>query len=405
MFDVEKIRQDFPILQEKIHGKPLVFLDSAASAQKPQAVIDAVSKFYAHEYANIHRGVYYLSALATERYEGARKKIATWINARHDAEIIFVRGATEGINLIARTFAPFLGLGDEIILTEMEHHSNIVPWQMVAEERGALINVVPMNDRGELELDAYETLLKSPRAKIVAFTHVSNALGTINPAKEMIDMAHQRGIPVLVDGAQAMPHMRVDVQNLGCDFYVFSGHKLFGPTGIGVLYGKKEWLERLPPYQGGGDMIHSVSFEKTTFAPPPHKFEAGTPHIAGAVGLAAAMDYLQTIGMSSIEAYEKQLLSYAHEVIGNLEKVRLIGTARRKASVLSFIIEGVHPHDIGTILDHEGIAIRAGHHCAQPIMQHYKVPATARASFALYNTTEEVDKLAQGVEKVLEVFL
>ena len=405
MFDVEKIRQDFPILQEKIHGKPLVFLDSAASAQKPQAVIDAVSNFYAHEYANIHRGVYYLSALATERYEGARKKIATWINARHDAEIIFVRGATEGINLIARTFAPFLGLGDEIILTEMEHHSNIVPWQMVAEERGALINVVPMNDRGELELDAYETLLKSPRAKIVAFTHVSNALGTINPAKEMIDMAHQRGIPVLVDGAQAMPHMRVDVQNLGCDFYVFSGHKLFGPTGIGVLYGKKEWLERLPPYQGGGDMIHSVSFEKTTFAPPPHKFEAGTPHIAGAVGLAAAMDYLQTIGMSSIEAYEKQLLSYAHEVIGNLEKVRLIGTARRKASVLSFIIEGVHPHDIGTILDHEGIAIRAGHHCAQPIMQHYKVPATARASFALYNTTEEVDKLAQGVEKVLEVFL
>ena len=316
-----------------------------------------------------------------------------------------MRGATEGINLIARTFAPSLGLGDEIILTEMEHHSNIVPWQMVAEERGALINVVPMNDRGELELDAYETLLKSPRAKIVAFTHVSNALGTINPAKEMIDMAHQRGIPVLVDGAQAMPHMRVDVQNLGCDFYVFSGHKLFGPTGIGVLYGKKEWLERLPPYQGGGDMIHSVSFEKTTFAPPPHKFEAGTPHIAGAVGLAAAMDYLQTIGMSSIEAYEKQLLSYAHEVIGNLEKVRLIGTARRKASVLSFIIEGVHPHDIGTILDHEGIAIRAGHHCAQPIMQHYKVPATARASFALYNTTEEVDKLAQGVEKVLEVFL
>ncbi len=405
MFDVEKIRQDFPILQEKIHGKPLVFLDSAASAQKPQAVIDAVSNFYAHEYANIHRGVYYLYALATERYEGARKKIAAWINARHDAEIIFVRGATEGINLIARTFAPSLGLGDEIILTEMEHHSNIVPWQMVAEERGALINVVPMNDRGELELDAYETLLKSPRAKIVAFTHVSNALGTINPAKEMIDMAHQRGIPVLVDGAQAMPHMRVDVQDLGCDFYVFSGHKIFGPTGIGVLYGKKEWLERLPPYQGGGDMIHSVSFEKTTFAPPPHKFEAGTPHIAGAVGLAAAIDYLQTIGMSSIEAYEKQLLSYAHEVIGNLEKVRLIGTARRKASVLSFMIEGVHPHDIGTILDHEGIAIRAGHHCAQPIMQHYKVPATARASFALYNTTEEVDKLAQGVEKVLEVFL
>jgi len=403
-FDVHKVRGDFPILAQRVYGKPLVYLDNAASAQKPQAVIDRVSRFYAEEYSNIHRGLHYLSERATEAYEGVRTTVRGFLNAREEREIVFVRGTTEAINLVAQSYGRVaLRPGDEIVISAMEHHSNIVPWQIVCEERGAVLRVVPINDAGEILLEAYERLL-GPRTKLVAVAHVSNALGTINPVKDIVALAHARDVPVLVDGAQAAPHLAVDVQDLDCDFYAFSGHKLYGPTGVGVLYGKAERLEAMPPYQGGGDMISSVTFEKTIYNQIPFKFEAGTPDIAGVVGLGAALDYLNGIGVEVAATHEDELLAYATERITALPKVRIIGTARQKASVLSFVVDGVHPHDIGTILDREGVAIRAGHHCAQPVMDRFGVPATARASFAFYNTKEDVDALVAGVTRVLEVF-
>jgi len=402
--DVARIREDFPILKQKVHGKPLVYLDNAATSQKPQAVIDSEVELYSEYFSNVHRGVHLLSQRSTDAYEKAREKVQNFLNARSSAEIIFTRGTTEGINLVAQTYGQqHVQAGDEILISEMEHHSNIVPWQMLCAQKGAILKVIPINDEGEILLDEYEKLL-SERTRLVGIVHLSNALGTVNPVQEMIAMAHQRGIPVLVDGAQAVPHIPVDVQALDCDFYVFSGHKLFGPTGIGVLYGKKELLETMPPYQGGGDMILSVSFEKTEYNVLPFRFEAGTPNIAGAIALGAAIDYVQEIGLDKIATYEDKLLAYATEVMAEIPGIRLIGTARNKASVLSFLIEGVHPHDIGTILDREGIAIRAGHHCAQPVMERFGVPATARASFAFYNTLEEVDALVAGIRKVQEVF-
>jgi cysteine desulfurase/selenocysteine lyase len=403
-FDVARIRADFPVLAQKVHGKPLVYLDNAASSQKPKAVIDEVARFDSHDYANIHRGVHDLSQRATAAFEEARDKVRRFLNAADRKEVVFVRGTTEGINLVAHSYGrTFLELGDEIVISAMEHHSNIVPWQMVCRERGAVLRVVPMNDDGELLLDRYESMI-GPRTKLVGLVHVSNALGTINPVREMTEIAHRHGVPVLIDGAQAAPHLPIDVQALDCDFYAFSGHKVFGPSGIGVLYGKAKMLGALPPYQGGGEMISAVTFEKSFYKGLPGKFEAGTPNITGAVGLGAALDYVGAIGLDAMGAHEHDLLAYATERISEIPAVRLIGTAREKASVLSFVIDGVHPHDVGTILDHEGIAVRAGHHCAQPVMQRFRIPATTRASFAFYNTREEVDCLVDGVRKVIEVF-
>jgi cysteine desulfurase / selenocysteine lyase len=403
-FDVYQIREEFPILKQPMRGKPLVYLDNAATSQKPQAVIDTLTRYYTEENANVHRGVYLLSERATRAYENARLKVQRFINAASPREIIFTRGTTESINLVASSYGrKHLKPGDEVVISWMEHHSNIVPWQMICEETGAVLRVVPINDRGELLLEEYERLL-GPRTRLVSIVHVSNALGTINPVHEMITLAHRREIPVLVDGAQAVPHLKVDVQALDCDFYAFSGHKMYGPTGIGVLYGKAELLEAMPPYQGGGDMIASVTFEKTIYNTLPYKFEAGTPYVAGPIGLGAAIDYLEAIGLETIAAHEHDLLTYATEAVGAVPGVQLIGTAREKAGVLSFVLEDVHPHDLGTILDQEGIAIRTGHHCAQPVMQRFGVPATTRASFGLYNTREEVDALVAGIHQVIEVF-
>ena len=403
-FDVEKVRRDFPILRQRPHGHDLVYLDNAATAQKPKAVIDATTRYYEDDNANIHRGVHYLSEKATEDHESARKTVQTFLNAPKLSEIIFVRSTTEAINLVAQTYGrAHVNVGDEVLITAMEHHSNIVPWQLLCDEKKAKLQVAPINERGELILEGFEQLL-SPRTRIVAVCHVSNALGTVNPLEKIIAMAHSRNIPVLVDGAQAVPHIAVDVQKLNADFYTFSGHKVFGPTGIGVLFGKTELLESMPPYQGGGDMISSVTFQKTTYNRLPYKFEAGTPNMAGAVGLHAALDYLTSIGMDNIAAYEHDLLDYATKVVSAIPGVRIIGTAKEKASVLSFVIEGIHPHDIGTILDQEGIAVRTGHHCAQPVMEWFKIDATARASFAFYNTKAEVDALVRGIQKVQEVF-
>ena len=403
-FDVDRIRRDFPILAREVHGKKLVYLDNAATSQKPQAVLDAISRYYQQENANVHRGVHFLSELATAGHEHARKLAQEFINAPKVSEVIFVRGTTEGINLVSQTYGrAHVNAGDEVLITAMEHHSNIVPWQILCEEKKAKLRVAPINDDGELILDEFEKLL-GPRTRIVAVAHVSNALGTVNPVAEIVEMAHRSNIPVLVDGAQAVPHMKVDVQALGCDFFAFSSHKMFGPLGMGVLYGRTALLEAMPPYQGGGDMISSVTFEKTTYNKLPFKFEAGTPNVEGAIALGAAIEYLNSIGMDAIAEYEHELLEYATEKISAIPGVKLIGTAKERAGVLSFIIEGVHPHDIGTILDQEGIAIRTGHHCAQPIMQRFGIPATARASFAFYNTREEVDALAAGILRVKEVF-
>ena len=403
-FDVERIREDFPVLRQQVNGKPLVYLDNAASSQVPQVVIDRGSIYLEDEHSNIHRGVHYLSQKATTAYEGAREKVKRFINARDAKECIFVRGATEGINLVMHGYGrKFIGHGDEIVISAMEHHANIVPWQMLCEEKGAKLRVIPMNEAGELILDEYDTLLNE-RTRFVAITHVSNSLGTINPVKQMIDQAHKYGVPVLIDGAQSAPHMPVDVQDLDCDFFAFSGHKMFAPTGSGVIYGKADLLERMNPFQGGGDMIKSVTFEKTTYADLPNKFEAGTPAIASQIGLGASIDYLSSINRAGAAAHEQELLRYATEKLTAIEDVRIIGTAKEKASVLSFVIDEIHPHDIGTILDQEGIAVRAGHHCAQPVMQRFKVPATARASFAFYNTREEVDVLADTIKRVIDIF-
>ena len=404
VLDVARIREDFPILKQQVHGKPLVYFDNAATSQKPQVVIDTLNRYYATENANIHRGIHFLSELATAEYEETRNKVKRFLNASESREIVFVRGTTEGINLVAQSYGRrFFKEGDEVVISAMEHHSNIVPWQMLCEQVGARLRVIPMNHDGELLLDEYERLLGA-RTKLVSVAHVSNALGTVNPIGRIIESAHRRNIPVLVDGAQAAPHMKVDVQELDCDFYAFSGHKLFGPTGIGVLYGKARHLEAMPPYQGGGDMISLVTFEKTHYNIIPYKFEAGTPHIAGVIGLGAAIDYVSGIGLDAVDAYEGEILAYATAELSTIKGLRIIGRAKEKASVLSFVLEGVHPHDIGTVLDREGVAIRAGHHCAMPVMQRFGVPATARASFAFYNTREEVDVLVRAVRKVLKVF-
>ena len=403
-YDVQKIRRDFPILARDVRGKKLVYLDNAATSQKPQAVIDAIVRYYQEENANIHRGVHFLSELATSKHERARRLVKQFINAEHEHELIFVRGATEAINLVAQTYGRAnVKSGDEVLITAMEHHSNIVPWQILCDEKDAKLRVAPINEAGELLLDKFEKLI-SPRTKIIAIPHVSNALGTVNPVAKIVELAHAYNIPVVVDGAQAAPHMNVDVQALDCDFYAFSSHKMFGPMGIGVLYGKSALLEAMPPYQGGGDMISSVTFEKTLYNKLPFKFEAGTPDVAGAIGLGAAIEYLNAIGMDNVARHEHELLAYATQKVSVIPGVTLIGTAKEKAGVLSFVMEGIHPHDIGTILDQEGIAIRTGHHCAQPVMERFGIPATARASFALYNTKEEIDSLAAGIRKVQEVF-
>jgi cysteine desulfurase / selenocysteine lyase len=400
---VESCRFHFPLLRQQVNGKPLVYLDNAATSQKPQVVIDAITKYYHEENSNIHRGVHYLSEKATQSYEGARVKVQHFIHARSSQEIVFTRGTTEAINLVAASFGrKNVESGDEVVVSAMEHHSNIVPWQMLCEEKGAKLRVIPMNDAGELLLDEYEKLLNE-RTKIVAVVHISNALGTINPVRQMIAMAHARHIPVLIDGAQAVPHMKVDVQELDCDFYAFSSHKMFGPTGVGVLYGKQQLLENMPPYQGGGDMIRSVTFEKTTYNDLPYKFEAGTPNIAGGIGLGAAVDYINGMDLNAVAAYEQELLTYGTEKLLAIPGLKIIGTAAQKASVISFVLEGIHPHDIGTILDYEGVAIRTGHHCAQPVMQRFGIPATARASFAFYNTKDEIDVLVRSIDKVKEV--
>ena len=403
-FDVEKVREDFPVLKQRIHGKPLVYLDSAATAQKPFAVIDAIRKFYEVDCANIHRGVHELSQRSTAAYEETRSKAKRFLNARAKNELIFVRGTTEGVNLVASSWGrKNVKPGDEIVISALEHHSNIVPWQMLCEEKGARLRVIPMNDRGELLLEEYEKLL-GPRTRMVAVGHVSNALGTINPVRQIIEMAHRAGALALIDGAQAAPHLKIDVQALDADFYAISGHKVFGPTGTGILYGKAKLLNAMPPYQGGGDMIKTVTFEKTTYNDLPYKFEAGTPNIAGGIGLGAAFDYVTRIGLDNIAAYEHELLVYGTEALSRVPGLRLIGTAREKAAVLSFVIEGIHPHDIGTVLDRQGIAVRTGHHCAQPVMDRFGVPATTRASLAFYNTTAEIDALAAGLGKVKEIF-
>jgi cysteine desulfurase / selenocysteine lyase len=402
--DVRRIRADFPILAEQVHGKPLVYLDNAATAQKPRAVLDALAHYYRHDNANVHRAVHTLSERATAAYEGARGKIRQFINAASEKEIIYVRGATEGINLVAATWGRAnVRAGDEVLISAMEHHSNIVPWQLLCEQVGARLRVVPITDDGELVMEEVERLLTA-RTKLVSIVHCSNALGTINPVERIIERAHAAGAVVLLDGAQAVPHLAVDVRRLDCDFYVFSSHKLYGPTGIGVLYGKERLLDAMPPYQGGGDMIKTVSFDKTTYNDLPYKFEAGTPHIAGVVGLGAAVDYVTSIGLDVIAAHEHDLLEYATEAMSQIPDVRIVGTARDKAGILSFTLKGVHPHDIGTVLDHQGIAVRAGHHCAMPVMQRFGLPATARASFALYNTRDEVELLVNGIKRVQEMF-
>ncbi len=401
--NVERIRKDFPILATKVHGKPLVYFDNAATSQKPSIVIAAEMDFYRSTCSNIHRGVHELSERASKAYEDVRESVRRFINARESREVIFVRGATEAINLVAQTWGRVnVKSGDEILITAMEHHSNIVPWQMLCEEKGAHLRVAPIDDRGELILEEFEKLL-GPRTRLVAAAHISNVLGTINPVKRLAEMAHSRKIPILLDGAQAAPHQAVDVRDLDCDFYAFSSHKIYGPTGVGVLYGKAELLERMPPYQGGGDMISSVTFEKTIYNTLPYKFEAGTPHIAGVIGLGAAIDYVNGIGLDRIAAYENELLAYGTEKLNAIPELRMIGTAREKAAVLSFVLDGLHPHDVGTVLDQEGIAVRTGHHCAQPLMDRYQIPATTRASLAFYNTKEEIDALVRGLAKVREV--
>ncbi|MSP27611.1 MAG: cysteine desulfurase [Methylococcales bacterium] len=403
-YPIEQIRADFPILAEKIRNKPLVYLDNAATCQKPQAVIDSIVQCYSHDYANIHRGVHTLSIRATDQFESARDKVKTFINAASEKEIIFVRGATEAINLVAQTYGKAnLQAGDEIIITAMEHHANIVPWQMLCEQIGVVLKVIPMTTKGELIAGEFEKLLND-KTKLVAITQMSNALGTINPVKAMIATAHAKNIPVLMDGAQAIPHIAVDVQDLDCDFYVFSGHKLYAPAGVGVLYGKQALLEAMPPYQGGGDMIRTVTFEKSTYAGLPHKFEAGTPAIADVIGLGAAIDYITAIGMEAIAAHEHELLVYATEQALQIKELRIIGEAEHKGAILSFVLDKIHPHDIGTMLDSLGIAVRAGHHCAMPVMDFYHVPATARASFAMYNTKAEVDVLIKGIRDLIAMF-
>ncbi len=402
-YDVERIRQDFPVLDQQVHGKQLVYLDNAATSQKPTAVIDSLVEYYQNDNANIHRGVHTLSERATLSYENARKTVQQFLNASSEKEIVFARGATEAINLVANAFTEKLSAGDEVLITAMEHHSNIVPWQMLCEKTGAELKVAPINEQGELILEEFEKLI-SKNTKFAAISHMSNALGTINPIKQMIELLHQHNVPVLVDGAQAIPHISVDVQALDCEFYVFSGHKLYAPTGIGALYGKMEQLEQMAPYQGGGDMISAVTFDKTVYNKVPYKFEAGTPNIAGTIGLGAAIDYVNNIGIDAIAAHEDSLLSYATEQAKRINKLRVIGTAKNKGAILSFVLEGIHPHDIGTMMDHQGIAVRAGHHCAMPVMDFFGVPATARASFAMYNTHQEVDALMAGIENLIEMF-
>jgi cysteine desulfurase/selenocysteine lyase len=403
-FDAEKVRADFPVLHTTVHGKPLVYLDSANTSQKPTAVIEAEREVYERYYANVHRGVYQLSARAEEAFEGARAKVQRFLNAPEKREVVFVRGTTEALNLVAQTHGrASVKAGDEVLISEMEHHSNIVPWQLLCEQTGGVLKVAPIDDRGDIVLDEMQRLL-SDRTRIVSVGHVSNALGTVNPVKRIAEMAHAAGATVVVDGAQGAPHLPVDVQELGCDFYAFSGHKTFGPSGIGALWGRAELLESMPPWQGGGDMILSVTFAKTTYNAIPYKFEAGTPNIAGTIGLGAAIDYLQAVGRERIAAYEHELLAYGTQALLSVPGVRLVGTARQKAGVLGFVMEGVHPHDVGTVLDYEGIAIRTGHHCAQPVMEHFQVPATSRASLALYNTREDLDALVRGLHKVREMF-
>jgi cysteine desulfurase/selenocysteine lyase len=403
-FDAERVRKDFPILAESCRGKPLIFLDSAASAQKPQVVLDAMNHLYTKSYANVHRGVYELSENATAAFEDVREKVRAFLNAPATREIVFTRGTTESINLVASSFGRAnVGEGDEVLITHLEHHSNIVPWQMLCEENGATLRVAPIDEDGALIVDEFVKLL-GPRTKLAAVAHVSNALGTILPVRELADLCHEHGVPLLVDGAQAVPHQRVDIQSLGCDFYAFSSHKVFGPTGVGVLWGRSELLEAMPPYQGGGDMILTVSFEKTVFADLPHKFEAGTPDIGGVVGFGAALDYVSSLGLEAVAAYEHELLEYATGALEAIPGLRLVGTAPQKASVLSFVLDCAHPHDIGTILDREGVAVRTGHHCAQPVMERFGVPATARASLALYNTRNDVDALVDALHKVREMF-
>ncbi|MEL6631650.1 MAG: cysteine desulfurase [Bacteroidota bacterium] len=402
--DIQAIRKDFPTLQEKVHGKELVYFDNAATSQKPQLVIDRIEAYYEHENSNVHRGVHYLSQTATNAYEHTRKLAQELINAEHEHEIIYTKGTTEGINLVAHSFGKaFIKEGDEIILSYLEHHSNIVPWQLIAEELGATIKVIPVNDAGELDMEAYANMLNE-RVKIVSIVYISNSLGTINPVEEIIRLAHDRDIPVLLDGAQVVPHQKVDVQALDVDFLAFSGHKMFAPTGVGILYGKEKWLNAMPPYMGGGDMIDTVTFEKTTFNSLPHKFEAGTPNIAGVIGLGAGIEYINSVGYDNISAWEKELLDYGTEKLSEIEGIRLIGTAKEKASVISFLIDGIHPYDAGTILDQLGIAVRTGHHCTQPLMKRLEVPGTMRASFAFYNTKEEIDRLVEGLKKVKQMF-
>ncbi len=402
--EVEKIREDFPILHTRVRGNPLVYFDNAATTQKPLVVIQALEKYYREQNANVHRGVHYLSEIATNAYEAARETVREFINASSTEEIIFVRGATEAINLVATSFGgAFVHEGDEIIISGMEHHSNIVPWQLLRDRTGCKLRIIPITDRGELRLDDYKNMFSS-RTRLVALVHVSNTLGTINPVKDIVDIAHENGVPVLLDGAQAVPHTPIDVQELGCDFYAFSGHKVFGPTGIGVLYGKQKLLEKMPPYQGGGDMIRSVTFEKTIYNELPYKFEAGTPNIAGAIGLQAALEYVKSIGYDFIENQERELLQYAARELSKLPDLKIIGTAEKKAAVISFVIEGIHPHDIGTILDDQGVAIRTGHHCTQPIMERFGIPATARASFAFYNKLSEIDQLIQALKEAYKLF-
>jgi cysteine desulfurase / selenocysteine lyase len=403
-FDVQRIREDFPILSQRVHGKPLVYLDNAATSQKPVTVIDAERRFYLEDCANIHRGVHLLSERATKAYEDVRVKIQHLLNASEPRQIVFVRGTTEAINLVVSSYARrSLQAGDEVVITAMEHHANIVPWQMLREEKGIVLRVAPINDRGELIFEEFEKLL-GPRTRFVSVTHVSNVLGTVNPVRKIVQAAHRWNVPALVDGAQAAPHMKIDVQELDCDFYAFSSHKVFGPTGVGALYGKARLLESMPPYQGGGDMISSVSFEKTTYNTIPYKFEAGTPNIGATIGLGAAIDYVNGLGIENLARHEHELLAYATEKVSQIPGVRIIGTAQAKASVVSFVLDGVHPHDVGTVLDQEGIAVRTGHHCAQPLMERFKVPATARASLAFYNTKEEIDALAAAIVKVKQIF-
>ena len=404
VLDVARVRADFPILRRLTRGKPLVYLDNAATTQKPQVVIDAIARYYTEYNANVHRGVHELSEIASEAYEQARRKVAAFVNARHEREIVFTRNATESINLVAHAFGrTHVGAGDEVLISAMEHHSNIVPWQLLCEARGARLRVAPIDDRGELMLDEFEKLV-TERTKLVSVTHMSNALGTINPVEDIVRIAHRHGVPVLLDGSQAAYHMPVDVQALDCDFYAATGHKLYGPTGMGILYGKEALLESMPPFLGGGDMISSVTFEKSTWNSLPHKFEAGTPDISGAIALGVAIDYIKSIGFAWIGEHEQSLLEYGTEALSGVDGLRLIGTARRKASILSFVLDGVHPHDIGTIVDREGVAVRTGHHCAQPVMERFGVPATARASLAMYNTREEIDVLVRALGRVRELF-